>query len=313
MNYSSFCDYLFASLMNQMERGATISKEKIRKNNNVSLDAFVIHIPDSASSPVVYLQPLYQNYLNGSSIEKIAQMVLAKLKREIPLSLELAEQVRSFDTTFDRIAFRLVSRKNNEDLLKDVPWVPYLDLAVIFYLHLGVKDDKQITTLIHNHQAKSWNLSPDALFNLAKLNTPRLCPSTIGCLEHMLLGWDDEEDRIVPCESPLPTLYVLSNTSGINGASCLLYEGIIKDFADQIGSDLIILPSSIHEVLILPDSHDSDYENFRRMIQNVNAEDVPEEDILSDELYLYRRDSASIIIWPSCESDNAGSCGRQNL
>lgn len=313
MNYSSFCEYLLASLVNQMEKGVTITKETIRKNNNVSLDAFIIRMPDVSGAPVVYLPPLYKTYRDGSSIDKIAQAILARLKKELPLSLELAEQARSLESARNKIAYRLISQKDNDELLKDIPWIPYLDLAVIFYLHLGVKDDKQITTIIHNHQADAWNLSPIQLYELARENTPKLCPSTIGRMDHILFGWDEEDDTFAPCETGLPTLYILSNQTGINGAVCMLYDGIIKDFADRIGSDLIILPSSIHEVLIVPDSHDQEYEIFRQMVRNVNAEDVPKEEVLSDEIYLYRRGNAAIIKWTPCDSDNAGTYGTENL
>ena len=313
MNYSSFCEYLLAALVNQMEPGVTISKETIRKNNNVSLDAFIIHMPQVSSAPVVYLQPLYQTYRSGSSIDKIAQTVLAKLKRELPLSLELAEQARTLESARDRIAYRLISRKENEELLKEIPWTPWCDLAIIYYLHLGVKDDRQITTIIHNHQAEKWNLSTSELYELAKENTPKLCPSTLGRLDHLLFGWDDDEDKMVPWDTGLPTLYVLSNQTGINGAVCMLYEDVIKNFADTLDSDLIILPSSIHEVLIVPDSHTQEYEVFRDMVRNVNAEDVPEEEILSDELYLYRRGSSGIIRWKSSCSDNIERSGTKNL
>ncbi len=313
MNYTSFCEYLLASLVNQMEHGVTISKETIRKNNNVSLDAFIIHMPNVSSAPVVYLQPLYKTYRDGSSIDKIAQTVLARLKIELPLSLELAEQARSLSSARDRIAYRLISQKENEELLKEVPWTAWCDLAIIYYLHLGVKDDKQITTIIHNHQAKSWGLSSSELYELAKENTPKLCPSAIGRLDHLLFGWDHDTDRMIPCDTGIPTLYVLSNQSGINGAVCMLYDDIIKDFADKIGSDLIILPSSIHEVLMLPDSHDQEYETFRQMVRSVNAEDIPKEEVLSDELYLYRRSTGRIIKWTPCGSDNAGKYGTGSL
>ena len=313
MNYSSFCEYLLAALTNQMEHGVTISKESIRKNNNVSLDAFIIHMPNVSSAPVVYLQPLYQTYCSGSSIDKIAQTVLAKLKRELPLSLELAEQARTLESARDRIAYRLISKKENEELLKEIPWTSWCDLAIIYYLHLGVKDDRQITTIIHNNQAEKWNLSPSELYELAKENTPKLCPSTIGRLHHLIFGWDEDEDRMIPCDTGLPTLYVLSNQTGINGAVCMLYENVIKDFADTLDADLIILPSSIHEVLIVPDSHDKEYEMFRNMVRSVNAEDVPKEEVLSDELYLYRRGSSGIIRWKPCDSDNTERRGTENL
>lgn len=313
MSYSSFCEYLFASLMNLLDHNTTITKESIRKNNNVSLDAFVIHIPGSGSAPVIYLQPLYKSYQNGSSIDKISQLIISRLKKEIPLSQELLQNIQTFDMVRDRIVFRLISQKNNETLLTEVPWVPFLDLAVTFYLHLGVRDNNQITSVIHNHQAKLWNLSPEDLYTLAKENTPRIYPSTLSRMEHLLFGWNEDEGRLKPCETPLPPLYVLTNQAGINGASCLLYDGIIKDFADRIGSDLIILPSSIHEVLLLPDSHTDEYDEFRQMVQNINAEEVPKEDILSDDLYLYCRSSnTGITKWIPCGSGSAESYGTTN-
>lgn len=314
MSYSSFCDYLFASLINQLDQNTTITKEKIRKNNNVLLDAFIIHIPGSGSAPVIYLQPLYKSYKNGSSIDKISQLIVARLKKEIPLSQELIQNIQTFDMARDKIVFRLISRKDNEELLKEVPWVPFLDLAVIFYLHLGIREDKQITSVIHNNQAKFWNLSPKDLYALAQKNTPRIYPGTFSRLEHLLFGWDEEENRLKPCETPIPPLYILTNQTGINGASCILYDNIIKDFADRIGSDLIILPSSIHEVLLLPDSHTEEYEGVRQIVQSVNAEDVPKEDVLSDEIYLFRRgDNTAITRWMPCGSGNDGAYGTQNL
>ena len=314
MNYSSFCDYLLAALSSQLDADARITKEMIRKNNNVMLEAFIVRLPVSVSSPVIYLEPLYQSYKNGSSIEKIAQLIAARLKAELPFSLEMAACAHSLDTMRDKIALRLVSQKNNEALLHDVPWVPFLDLAVIFFLYLGTRDDKQITSVIHNHLAKSWNLSPDDLYEIAKINTPRIYPSTIRRLEDILLGWDEDDHCLTPCDNSLPTLFVLSNQTGINGAACMLYENTIKNFAERIGSDFIILPSSIHEVLLLADDHTHDYEMFRDMVRCINMEDVPKEDVLSGEIYLYRRGECSEIIrWMPCGSDNTEPFGTESL
>ena len=312
MNYSSFCDYLLAALLNQLEPETTITKEAIRKNNNVLLDAFIIHVPGSASSPVVYLEPLYQNYKDGRSIDKIAHLVVSQLKADLPISLELLRSTNTLEQAKDKIAFRLVSRKNNEALLSDTPWVPFLDLAVIFFLSFGVRDDTQITSVIHNHQAKSWNVSPQDLYELAKENTPRLFPSILGRLEHIVLGWDDEGELISSSDHAAPTLYILSNETGTHGATCLLYENTIKDFADKIEKDLIILPSSIHEVLIMADNQTHNYERLREVVQLANSEGVPKEDILSDQVYLYRRSDHSIIRWTPCDSDNTDTYETQS-
>lgn len=312
MNYSSFCDYLLAALMDQLEPGTSITKETIRKNNNVFLDALIIQIPDSVSAPVIYLESLYESYKAGTPIDKLAHLITARIQAELPLSTELVQNVQSLDAVHEKIAFRLISRKQNKALLSDVPWIPYLDLAVIFFLHLGTREDMQITSIIHDQQAQLWDLSPEDLYELAKVNTPRLYPCSFERLERMILGWDKDESPFVPCNPDWPTIFILSNRAGVHGASCILYENAIKDFADRMKSDLIILPSSIHEVLLLTDDHTHPYEAYRSIVQHVNAEEISPEDILSDELYLYRRGSSGLIKWIPCASDNAEPYGREN-
>lgn len=312
MNYSSFCDYLLAALMNQLEPGTSITKETVRKNNNVFLDAFIIRIPGSVSAPVIYLEELYERYKNGTPIDKIAHFITAKVYAEIPVSTELIRNAHSLDAMRERIAFRLISKKQNEALLSDVPWIPYLDLAIIFFLHLDCQGDTQLTAVIQNHQAKLWNLSPTDLYELAKTNTPRLYPYRFERMERLLLGFGEAKSQQFPYTHDLPTIFILSNQIGIHGASCILYENIIKDLAERMESDFIILPSSIHEVLILMDDHTHPYETYRSIVQHVNAEEVAAEDILSDELYLYRRGSSGLIKWTPCSSDNDEPYGREN-
>lgn len=311
MNYSTFCDTLFASLSERLEPDYTLIKESIRKNNGVMLDALILRMPDISSAPVIYLESLYQNYLNGTSVDDLCHTIIAGLKKDPVITHDMILRLQNPDTAHDKIAFRLVSRKANSELLRDVPWIPFLDLAVIFHLHLGHSAGNQITSIIHNRQMQNWRLSPKDLFRIAKKNTQKLYPSAITRLEHLIFGWDMENNDLLSCDPALPNIYVLTNQNGINGASCLLYENTIKDFADRIGSDLIILPSSIHEVLLIPDSHSLNYLTFRDMVRTINATEIPKEDILSDELYLYRRSvPSSITLWHSCEYDGSESNGK---
>ena len=73
----------------------------------------------------------------------------------------------------------------------------------------------------------------------------------------------------------------------MNGASCILYEGVLAEFAERMGSDVIILPSSIHEAILLPDKDEMDYSDMRDMVKSINESEVPDEDILSDQVYRY--------------------------
>ena len=291
MNFKEFIKFVAERIGKVLGDDYRIESTSVRKNNGVNLSALIIRCKDDQVTPVVYMEPLYDSYKNGSSIDRIVHKIVARLEDEKAFSLELIGQTKSFEAAREHIAYRLVSRKENEELLKDVPWTAWNDLAIIYYLHLGTKDGNQITSIIHNWQQKAWNLSTNELHELAKENTPKLCPSTIGRLSHMVFELD-EDDELVLDDTEIPTLYVLTNQAGINGATCMLYDNVLKEFADKMDSDLIILPSSIHEVLLLEYdefSGDMELEKFKDMVGEVNRNDVPVEDVLSDSVYIYER------------------------
>lgn len=299
MNDSSFFSVLTSALSARLEPGTKIIHETILKNNGIRLDSILVLAEDLSYAPVIYLDPLYAHYKAGSSMEEICHSVLAMIHRELPFSPDLLLKIQEPQAIKDRIAYRLVSRKGNEELLKDVPWVPFLNMAVIFFLQLDSTANTQITALIHKRLAELWKLSTNELFRLAKKNTPTLFPMSLDTLQDLVSSSLKEGLPAPDDSSLLPTIHVLTNKQGIYGASCLLYENVIKDFAEQMASDIIILPSSIHEVLLIPDSHVFDYESLRQMVQAINAAEVPKEDVLSDEIYLYIRCSHSFKIWPS--------------
>lgn len=309
MNYTSFCETLKQSLIPELAPDTVISLQKIRKNNGIIQDAYCIHTPGSTCSPIVYLDSLYENFQNGANVRDLCDIILTCLDQDPPFSTDIFQKIRDFDSAKDRIAFRLISKEQNKSLLSDIPWVPYLDLALIFYLYLDSSRTGQTTALIHNQQMEAWNKSVDDLYLLSLVNTPKLFPPVLQPLEALLFdemeGLEPSSSEFLPDRSsPISPLYVLTNRSGIHGASCLLYHDIIKDFADRIQSDIIILPSSIHEVILIPDNNIYNYEEIRDMVQKVNSEDVPAEDRLSDQLYLFSRDHNHLTVWPSGDSPN---------
>lgn len=293
MNFEKFTEWVAEDLQRLLGEEYRIDSTLVTKNNGVKLRAITIEHTQYRTTPVIYMEPLYQSYKKGTSIERLTGIILNKMKNEQTLALTFAEEVKSLESVRDHIAYRLVSREMNEELLKDIPWTKWNDLAIIYYIHLETSGDKQISTLIHNCQMEKWNLSLDELHELAKENTPKLCPSVSGRLDHWVIGWDDDNET-VSRDSGIPSIYILSNQAGINGAICMLYEDVMKGYSDMLESDLIILPSSIHEILFLSYKEGVNLEAYKTMVSSVNAESVPAEEVLSDNVYLYSREDNSI-------------------
>ena len=148
-------------------------------------------------------------------------------------------------------------------------------------------------------------INPDADFDAFFLNpfqhTRRvgkypLVPDKV--LKDMSKGMDDSEEGMPEAmdSADMPQLYVATNDRKINGASVLLYDGVLEGFAEQTGGDFYILPSSIHEALFLPATPDVDENDLPEMVRGVNAGCLEPDEILSDNAYLYHAEDGSVTL-----------------
>lgn len=281
-----------------MKDGQQLLIRPVPKNNGILLDGLSIFSSDSQLAPTVYLNSYYEQYCQGMSMEEICIDILG-LFAENPSPDSLNEESLSdFEAMESRIMMKLIHTASNHELLSDVPHIPYLDLTIVFYLFLERNPAGQITALIRNEFLESWQVNAQDLLKLALRNTPCTYPAEVRSMTDVMkdiarqnLGSDYDEaclDRLLGEENASP-LYVLSNQTGIYGACCMLYKNTLKNFADSLGNDLIIIPSSIHEVLLTPNEEGISYDYLNSMVTNINRSEVPAEDQLSNHIYLYTR------------------------
>ena len=115
-------------------------------------------------------------------------------------------------------------------------------------------------------------------------NAPKISPAVLKPISSMLFG-EDSDNILGKSEAPIHSMYVLTNESGMFGASSLFYEGVQQMIRDLIG-DYYALPSSIHEWVIIP-KDDSDVEYMRDLVRSANRDIVGQEEVLSDEVYIF--------------------------
>lgn len=306
MAYETFLELLVQKLQSALGDDFQFILRPLPRNNGVTLDGLTLQGPGIQLAPTIYLNPYYQRFLKGTSINSIISEIL-QLYHSTPSPFPSnSESLADFELLKSKIMFRMIHRASNQVLLSDVPHIPYMDLAIIFFLALEKTNSGQITALIHNNHARMWNVSTKDLWKMAQENTPREYPAEIKSMTEILkeislenpdhicsnIFSDIEEQdslEIVP-------LYILSNQSGLYGASCMIYQDILKDFANQLEKDLIILPSSVHEVLLTPDTVNFSYDDLSTMVQTINTQDVSLEDRLSNQVYLYTRKDNQINI-----------------
>ena len=294
MTKTEFTDYMLCELKKNLGEKYRIYLDDIQKNNGVVLKALIIKRGDVDSAPVVYLDPLYDSYRQGTSAEKLAMKIKASIENhEFPWNLPVSH-TKDFETVKDKLALRVINYEKNEKLLKEIPHKKFLDLAITFRVIYGKHRGSLVATEVTNNLLESWDISVDELFEIATENSVRLLPAQNMSLEKMVFGWDDEEAE--QCQDIIPKIYVLTNMQGINGAASMLYPGVLKMIAHQLDSELLILPSSVHEVLYLKYEKGIDAKAFGNIVKTINENDVAKEEVLSDSVYIYRRKNDSLEI-----------------
>jgi hypothetical protein len=195
-----------------------------------------------------------------------------------------------FNKVKERICYRLVSAEHNRELLQKIPHISYLDLAICFYYAYQGDELGAGSILIHNTHMDMWGTNQEELMELAQKNTPQLFPWEYKSMDMVLRELMEEEEKIAGdiFSERLP-MQILSNENRVHGAACILYPNLLKNLAEKEGCNLYIIPSSIHEVIILPDSGEENPLQLREMIEEVNATQVEPEEVLSNNLYYFER------------------------
>ena len=203
----------------------------------------------------------------------------------------------NYDSISDKIVYKLANPQQNRELLEDIPYVEFLDLVIIFQCLVTSEPVSTSYILVHNVHLRLWDVTVDDLLKIANENTPRLMGYEFKSMKDVLLeimeSKSPEKSDTDACLDWLGDgnpMYVLSTKSRIAGATCILYPMLLSDICEKLKSSFYIIPSSIHEVLILPADNTDEGENIRAIIKEVNDTQVALEDVLSYSLYYYERD-----------------------
>ena len=293
MLYENFLDSIRLEVEKRLPPGCRVSLVRVQKNNGTPFDGLSFTEKGSRYSPTVYLDAFYQEYLRGMSLEHIARLLIQAYQGGQPVPTRQLEQALDFEMAKTNIVFRLINSNANRDRLGALPHRDFLDLSLIYCLLVDDNEDRQMTSTVTLEQMTAWGITEEELYQLSMENTPRLLPARIEKLSAVI-----ERVTGIPVthrENDYD-LSVLTNQKGLAGDGCILYPGILKDFADRTNNDVVILPSSILEVLLLDLSEPVHFSELNKMIQMINRAEVPREDRLSNHVYLYSRTSDRITI-----------------
>lgn len=254
-----------------------ISIRDVRKNNGVYKKACTVRFNDAQIAPTIYLEPYYDHYLHGEAVAESADNILRYCKCQTPKVNFPENFFKEYGTVKGRLGIKLIGKEKNKSYLRDIPHIDLGDLAGVFYYLLENPAFGNGMIVIRDMDIERWGMTVEQLYADALENCPRMLPPVFRSLSDVL-------NVLQPAGED--ELYLLTNESALYGAAVILYPGLLQEVADYIGKDYFVLPSSVHEVILLPDNGE-EAEGLLQIVADINHTQVEEEEILIDAVYKY--------------------------
>lgn len=282
--FEHFIEKIKKGMQEYCGEGCCVEVNEVRKNNDMIYHGITVIREGENVSPTIYIDELYQEYQEGMTlVQSLKHVIELYEKYKIDQKLDMSF-LTDYEWIKNRVLYRLIGYEKNQELLKEVPHVRFLDMAVVFYCRILHDTFGSANVLLKNGLCRMWSVGAEELLLLAEKNTPRVLPKKLMDLWE-LTGEATAGDA---------QMYVLTNQQKQFGAAVILYKGVLEEFTEKLGKEFWILPSSIHEVILLSKNGMFSGDDLKKMVIEINRTQVACEDVLTDSVYYYDAGSKKI-------------------
>ena len=279
MDYKTYKESLREKVQEELGENVSVYYTEMIKNNKVKKEALVLQTKEENTTPMIYVDSLLEAYACTGNIEESKNTVLEIYKRRDDVLAEWNgfdwEQVKPY------VRIRLVRMEGNEEYLKDRPYKKVLDLAIIFVVLLNEKEGEMAAQVLWT-QMEAWGIDIGKLY-LTAIDNFRKEEFTITNMASLFPAELEEE-----LEMGID-MYIFSTKNRIQGARAMLRMDMLKTFANEKGCNLFILPSSVHEILLICAEKEMCVAELKAIVSSVNRNPnlIEAEEVLSDSVYYY--------------------------
>ena len=276
------------------ERGVdvTVAVNTVNKLND-SYEAMTVTPEGSNVGVNVNIDRFYDAVQDGADYDEVVYNAVRTVEKGIAQRPEVdVSALTDYEQMKDKLAMEVVSTDSNAELLSRVPHKEIEDMSIVYRFVLESNEDGRASILVTDQLLESMGVSPEQLHADALRTAPELKPVVIkGMSEVMaeMMGMSAEDLAMMgmPTDPADEQMYVATVPDKIHGAGVIAYQNFMDQAAERAGGDFFILPSSIHELLIVPDNGQMSLKDLEAMVREVNATQVAPEDKLTDNVYHY--------------------------
>lgn len=291
MNYKTFAERIKNGLQIQMGEDYRVEIKNFPRNNRSEYEVLAVlrlFPVESKISKCIDMEGVYQEYLEGRTLQECVNDLAELFQKECRKRFDTGEDLYQWELAKKRIYPMLVTRDGNEMYLSSVVHRPFLNLEIAYYIVVDV-NGKKGSVKVTNTLRDQWPCSEDEMYNSAMEN-----------LEHA--GYEivsigtllDDMEGIPVSEENGGFLYVLTNESRYLGAAGILSQRILQMCAEKVRGNFYLLPSSVHEMLVVPDEGTLTAEELLGMVKEVNRTQLSAEDYLCDAVFYYNAEKQKI-------------------
>lgn len=302
MDLEEFAQAVLTAVRNKADGAFSADVVMNMRNNGIKLTGISAASPDSNVGPVVYLEGYFREYeKERMGIGEIAEAVYQQIMehkddlRDINL-----DNLRQWEAIRCNIYAKLINAEMNRELLEIVPHRLFLDLAVVYYIRMdgmmaGTVGSSSI--LIHRNHMEMWGKEEEDLYQAFAVNMRLEGKPLFENMAVLLKRMAPQIMEVLNDDgNPVLSTYILTNQCRYFGAAELLDRHIIQEIGNWLEEDFVILPSSVHETIIIPLSKAPEYSELKGMVREVNREQLDLQERLSDHVYIYDRKAGTLKI-----------------
>ena len=296
MEFNSFIDHVKDRIKDFLPEKYANAEVMVYEQTKINSEytGLLVRSGESEVNPTVNLNKFYEEYEKGSLMEDILHSMAKLIQRDNP-EVDV-NKLRDYSSVKESLFIRVCNGIDNEEYLKNVPHVMTEDIAITYHAKVARNETGVASMPITNDLLNRYGISKEQLHEDALASSPRVNEPEIVNLAELVtrMFFDQFEDgpgdenmgmfAIPGLEIPMT---VVTNRDGMYGAATLFYPDMMDKIGEMMNGNYFILPSSIHETIVIPDDGDMDYKNLLSMVTEINATEVDTEDKLTDQVYHY--------------------------
>lgn len=294
MNYQEFKEQIVTDLEEALfekgHSGIELSINHVEKMNE-SYDALTVRPEGSNIGANLKLDQYYDILVSGENYEEVVMHALQHIEnclKDMP-AFDL-NMITDYANVRNRLSIEVVSAERNAEILESVPHRLIEDMAIVYRVNLDLDAVGAGTVLVNNALLERYEITPKQLHEDAIQNAALIKPVVIVGMSQVLSDMmAPEEAKVMGVEAMREEefFYVATVPDKTRGAGVLAYEHFMDCAAEKLGGDFYVIPSSVHEILLIKDDGNTSYSVLKDMVEEVNATQVEPEDKLTDSVYHY--------------------------